>query len=490
MEKYAKKLLQILIPLIFLAVTFLYFPFRARFEFDPDEGINVMKALMVARGYPLYSQIWSDQPPFLTYLLAIPIDIFGNDINVARTLVLLLSTLLFGACFSLLMSTWGVWHALTGAILVFLLPFYTSLSVSVMVGLPAIAFAVISLLTLVNWHRQRNSLWLILSAIALSLSVLTKLFAAFLAPIFILGLLLDEFTNPRQTSTLMRLRPAVLWSVIFAAILLTAALVLIGPANLDQLISSHLSARLTEYYDTNEKIPPIISYLRESWATLLLAGLALPFIFRTRRYHSLYLVAWAVAAFFLFMFHRPVWYHHQLLVTIPAALLAAIPVGEAITHIPSLLRTSKRFNASTLLSIAALSIFTITLITRVPMIFPEFIHPPLVSFPTEYTGWPERNFLVKMIDHAPNTEWIITNLPMYAFRVGLPIPPHLAAITEKRLDTGDLTESEILAAVKSYNPAQVLIGRRIFPQLKAYLDKNYRLSYSRGKRYLYIRKDS
>jgi hypothetical protein len=26
-------------------------------------------------------------------------------------------------------------------------------------------------------------------------------------------------------------------------------------------------------------------------------------------------------------------------------------------------------------------------------------------------------------------------------------------ITEKRLDTGDLTESEIIAAVKSYNPA-------------------------------------
>jgi hypothetical protein len=63
-------------------------------------------------------------------------------------------------------------------------------------------------------------------------------------------------------------------------------------------------------------------------------------------------------------------------------------------------------------------------------------------------------------------------------------------ITEKRLDTGDLTESEIIAAVKSYNPAQVLIGRRIFPQLKAYLDKNYRLSYSRGKRYLYFREDS
>jgi hypothetical protein len=46
----------------FFLLIFLYYPFRARFEFDPDEGINAIKALMLARGFPLYSQIWSDLP--------------------------------------------------------------------------------------------------------------------------------------------------------------------------------------------------------------------------------------------------------------------------------------------------------------------------------------------------------------------------------------------------------------------------------------------
>jgi hypothetical protein len=55
--------LYLLLPLVFLILMVLYFPFRERFEFDPDEGVEAMKALLLARGYSMYSDIWSDHPP-------------------------------------------------------------------------------------------------------------------------------------------------------------------------------------------------------------------------------------------------------------------------------------------------------------------------------------------------------------------------------------------------------------------------------------------
>ena len=167
------------LPVAFIVLMFVYFPFRDRFEFDLDEGLNAMKALLVARGYPLYSQVWSDQPPLLTYLLAACFRVFGANIDAGRTLVLLLSTLLMASAVQYLRISWGVWHALAGGLFILLLPFYTSLSVAVMVGLPSIAFAVLSLLFLEYWHQRGREGWLILSALALGLSVLTKLFTVF-----------------------------------------------------------------------------------------------------------------------------------------------------------------------------------------------------------------------------------------------------------------------------------------------------------------------
>ena len=40
------------------------------YEFGTDEGINLMKGALVANGFSLYSDIWSDQPPVLTFFLA------------------------------------------------------------------------------------------------------------------------------------------------------------------------------------------------------------------------------------------------------------------------------------------------------------------------------------------------------------------------------------------------------------------------------------
>ncbi len=471
----------------YFLVMFVFSPFREQFEFDADEGIEAMKALLVARGYSMYAEIWSEQPPLFTYLLAGTFRLFGFEVDVGRTLVLVFSAVLVGSSFYLLYLTWGAWHALAGAATVFLLPYYTTLSVSVMIGLPSIALAGVSLLMLALWHRQRYRLWLVLSAAALAASVLVKVFTVFLVPIFMIGLVLGEKHRPDAPDSAL-LAPALLWSLVFAGLTATLGLGLVGPGNLSQLFDVHFLARQSGMEALYPGTHPIAWHLREAWAVLLLAGLGTIFALVRKNWLSIYLLAWLGAAILLLSFHRPVWYHHQLLVTFPAALLAGIAAGEGLLLITWLLRRSKLPLLRRLLAFAALAGFALLLADRTPRVVPDMVRPPYFAA-ADHAPWPEQMFLVKMSNHAPETRWVVTNLPMYAFRVGLPVTPFLAVMSEKRLSTGELSEEQIIQIVDEVNPEQVLIGRRSFPELEAYLEQDYRLLYSRGKRLLYLRRD-
>ena len=95
-----------------------------------------------------------------------------------------------------------------------------------------------------------------------------------------------------------------------------------------------------------------------------------------------------------------------------------------------------------------------------------------------------------MYRFAPQTNWVMTDKPIYAFRVGLPIPPQIAVMTRKRLATGYLLEEQIIDAVMEWKPEQVLLGRFDFPSLERYLAEDYRLIHSRINMKLYVRKDT
>ncbi len=184
--------------LIYLMGMYLFFPFWNSFWLVYDEGYNFIKALLLERGFSLYSQIWNDQAPLLTHMLTWVFKFSSNDIIWSRRLILVFSALLLWAVVQYLRIGWGNLPAIIGAVLLTLLPNFLVLSTAVLVGQPSLAYAMVSMLALAAWHRKRNKVFLILSALMLSLSLLTKLFTAFLALIFLLGLLGVEFTRIRD----------------------------------------------------------------------------------------------------------------------------------------------------------------------------------------------------------------------------------------------------------------------------------------------------
>jgi hypothetical protein len=478
-------ILQFYLPLIFVAFMLLFFPFRDKLQFDGDEGINLMKSVLVMRGYPLYDQIWSDQPPLLTYLLLAAFRVFGVDVNVGRLTVLLLSAVLLWASFEILRLVWGNFHALAGAFLIVLLPYYMTLSVSVMVGLPSLTFAMLSLLAIIEWHLHRKYIWLILSAVALAISVLIKLFTGFLGPIIILGILMADFNRLRGKSYVRRrVLPAVSWGLVFSAVTLAIILLAVGPSNIPQLYTSHLVA---ENAIQNE-IFTINYHLRDSMPMLLLALFGILFTILTKRWLALYLIAWMGMAYLLLLRHSPVWYHHQLLVTIPAAMLAGIAVGEAARLMQLAIRNRNIFNLRTALSVLALGAFGLVLYDQIPDLSPELesganlTDSPLRANPIL------RDVYQHVGEFAPETHWMVTDIPIFAFRFNLLVPPNLVVFSLKRFRSELLTEKEILETIQDYHPEQILIGEKT-PGLGPYLAQYYHLVYTRRNVDLYVRND-
>lgn len=169
------------------------------FEYDPDEGLNLMKALLVGHGHRLYTEIWNDQPPMLTMLLAAVFRWTGPTVEAGRLTVLAMSSLLLLALFQTLRQLEGWLAGVLAIALLAGMQSYMRLSFSVMIGLPAVALAMLSVWLAVEHRRcgdgtrlQRWVWWAltVLSGMLMGLSLMTKLFTITLAILPLAAILL------------------------------------------------------------------------------------------------------------------------------------------------------------------------------------------------------------------------------------------------------------------------------------------------------------
>jgi len=472
----------------YFASMFLFFPFRTAFWLDHDEGIELSKAMLLLRGDHLYTSIWDDQPPVLTYLLAGVFRIFGLRINMARTLVLFLACGLIWAYLQYLRIVWGSWHAAGGALVLFLLPRFTDLSVSVMNAIPVLTFALFSLLAITYWHKQPKYRWLVLSAGFLALSVLTKLFTAFLAVIFLVGLLVEGYTHQRISFKQRAWwRPVLIWGTSFSLFLGAPALLLIGAGNFKQLYAGNLVANSLEVY-RSDPVYTLVWQLRQAQPVLLLGLLGILYTLLGKRWLSLYIVAWMAIAYLLLFRHVPAWSHQQLLITIPAAILAAAAFGEGLKGSNAWLHQPKQVTWRHLIHLLSVGLFLYILLMRGPATLSTFTPHPTFQNPGITTTSAEAQSLKEIRRYASETHLFVTDLPIYAFYADLPIPPDLAVFSSKRLETGELTEAEVMTIIQQGQPELVLFGRFDFPAIRTYLRKHYRLVNEREGQYLYVLK--
>ncbi len=487
-DQAAAIVLPVLIALVFLAFTFSYFPFREKLQFDTDEGLNLMRSMLVTLGHPLYSEVSSDQPPLFNHVLALLFRVVGFEVNPARFLVLLFSTFLVWAAAQFLQLTSGKLAAILFLPLVVMVPYYLPLSVAVMIGVPSLAFAVATMTFVAMWHHDRRNMWLVVSGFMLAFSILIKLFTGFVAPIFFAGIVLAEYFKHRDEKFSWKLlRPALIWSVSFVGLAVLLGLVLIGPRNVWSIIAPSLNAPAqeefqSEYFAMNTHLAGAVPLL-----VLGILGAFLAIV--NRKWLALYPLAWAALAYALFSIYSPVFYHHQLLITIPMTMLAAFGLGEGIASFFRIRQFSDLVRIQSFLGLLAIagSIWVTT--TYVPLLDRELRNSPrLTDFNLRAT--PGKLAILRTMDaYADQTNWIVTDMPLYAFRVGKPVPPILATFSQKRLSTGSLTQDDILNAMREFQPEQVMMARFQIPALEEYLREHYTLVLSREFFRLFIRND-
>ncbi len=171
------------------------------------------------------------------------------------------------------------------------------------------------------------------------------------------------------------------------------------------------------------------------------------------------------------------------------AMMAAAGVGDAVASLLTMRHRSDLIRFQTILGILALIGMIWVYRSYAPELSKELMdRPRLTDFNIKATPGKLR-VLRTMGEYAKQTNWIVTDMPMYAFRVGLPVPPILATFSSKRLATGSLTEADILTAMREYQPEQVMMARFEIPALEKYLEDHYTLILSVEFFRLFLRND-
>ena len=152
--------------------------------FDADEGINLGKAALVAAGFHPYADMWNDQPPLLTYILAGVQELFPWSLGAARVTILLFACLLLYSVFTVVKESAGTAAAATSVVLLATAPLMWRLSLSVMIGLPAVALAM-SACAIVYQRHEAGLVRAAVAGLVFALSLQTKLFTAAAFPAFL-----------------------------------------------------------------------------------------------------------------------------------------------------------------------------------------------------------------------------------------------------------------------------------------------------------------
>jgi hypothetical protein len=194
----------------------------------------------------------------------------------------------------------------------------------------------------------------------------------------------------------------------------------------------------------------------------------------------LYLVAWLGFGTLLLTYHAPIWYHQELLITIPAAMMAGCAVGEAIEWITGSFHWKNFFGYKGML-------FVIILLATIFILVDQTSTTVALFNRRAFSSDSEKSYelVAKMATYAPQTKWVVTDRPMVAFRANTVVPPQLAVFSRKRVITGDLTEQEVVKIIQESRPEQLLITQYNWPSIK-FIEENFFTEIVNG---LYLRND-
>lgn len=462
--------------LAYIGIVNLLLDYSDVFEFDPDEGNNLIKALLLDRGFVLGAQIWTDQAPGFTYLLWGAFEVFGWSVEVARQTVLFFAGIAVFVVYDAVRSSsrdrCGHPAAIAGCTILLFSTLFTQLSVSVMIGLPAIAMMMIAVWSLNEYLQSRRQYWLAISGALMGFSVGIKLFTAFLVPVYAVFLVVHIMRNDRTGCRHFPVITLVLLLSGFLASLLICLSPVVLHGSVSELLEPHLAIRMSEKGDSNG-LGPLLGFVRQDGFMFALALLGTFQALKTRE-RSMYLwILWLFPAVIVLYDHSPVWGHHRLLLTLPGAILAGYALGGLLS-IPT--RNWPRVFRPGWVIVATIAMAG--LLVSYPSSLRERL---LVPSSLRDRSLRERKAQRVIESYLPETSYIVSSRQIFAFRANRPVPPNLAVTSKKRIRSGWLTGEDIIEGIRANRPEMIILndrwGENITKAVRGAINEEYELVY-------------
>ena len=500
------------VPLGFGVTLCLCVPLRTALEFGGDEGYELMKGFLVSLGHPLYREVWNDQPPLHTELLALLFRLFGPSAYVGRLLSVGFATLLVTALYRLVSERSGRVAGLVAVGLLVSASGFLELSVSVMIELPAMALALASLWAGSNYFAGKGKRWLGFSGVLFGGALQVKLTAAIFLPALAVEFLtrrtrlkrkvesLDEplsgmearggndpgplatgqkaggdlSRRPREGGAVWTPRPtgeAAIWCGAAAAIFGIIAVAYYGANALPVFWASHFSAGTLKAV-ASEGFGFRFDSLLNDLALLAPAAAGMALIGWKRRGDLLFPVVLLATALAIHLWHRPYWYYYGLHFAIPLAWLGAVGIVEwfrALWQLDFTASQGSKVRAG--IGVLGWSVMVSLALTLAP----EKAWNALMRLAAAAPASADPR-VVALRRHAAETHWVLTDRVIYAFWTDLPVPPELAVVPSKRIWSGQINRRELERCLERYRPEQILLEPDWISRLGLlhYLEQHYR----------------
>jgi len=461
------------------------------FQWNGDEGIDMLKPRLMRAGYDLYRSAYSDQPPGLTWSLLIAIYFLGDSMVVGRMVAVLYGTiglLAVGLVARELGARWGAIFAMAAMAIV---PNFFWLSRAVMLTPITMSLATLSLALALIYLRTGQRRWLVATGIAFSASLLVKLMPAFMVVPLAFILVLRH----REAGTGGWLRPVSgdgLTLALVTMIPLGLTGLYYGPEIVYQVIGAYLANKVVYTLDIGHNLKVLIQYGQQNSPGLFfLAVYGLVILLARRPRAGWVMMIWFGVTVVALLTHAPLWRtHHPVLMLFPAASLAGVAfeavfslTSSAISRRTDVRATHKAWRRwlGIIAGLAAVAVYLVGL----PATLKEDVRL-LSAGPNEESE--EAVHFVRALTRSDDV--IISDEAIISYYADRLVPPLLADPSKARLVQGNLTTEELIAVTEARPPAAIVLWRMNDEHIRRYeawVRDHYRLArsfYNRHKIYV------
>jgi len=484
--------------------------------FHYDEGHWLMFGVLTNAGYPAYTTTFVGIPPFALWAIQLGHALFGTTLG-ARYPMVLLSLVGVASLFWLLQPHQSRFNLVAALLASFMLAFNTLYFIenaSLMAEIPAIAWALLSLLLAqTGTHKSEKTKntpkqidfapfvffvpsrsifvcsWLFLSGIAFGLSLALKLFVIFI-PFLIMGELANKRINEKPTANvfirLLRLcfassRSLLIWLTGVAFPWLIFGLIYPPFALYHETVAFRLALRQATLAQgegsLSENITMFTAYLAANGVWLGLAMMGAALAWRHRRPQFTLWLAWLALATALLLYHVPLRGRYILLLTPPLAVLASFSLTYTLQWLfHALQRHASRRQAEFVI----MGLLTMLMVWGLVWPFQQ-ARRPLFTDPHGYiygnVSAPEQAIIDLARQYTLPQDCLIVDDQRVAMAVPRLVPPFLSETSSARHLTQFITTSTIMEQINRYDCSLVIYwdGRfmKYLPDLAAQLRDHY-----------------